>query len=68
MIATPVFESNIGPVKVVDRFGTVEQKSSIMPGVCKGALSVSVAMTEPEVGSDLTSLSTKVRRTGTPIC
>jgi len=60
MIATPVFESNIGPVRVIDTFGTQEQKSAIIPGVCKGELSVSVSMTEPEAGSDLTALSTKL--------
>ena len=60
MIATPVFESNIGPVRVIDTFGTQEQKSAIIPGVCKGELSVSVSMTEPEAGSDLTSLSTRL--------
>ncbi len=58
MIAAPVFESNVGPVRVVDRFGTEAQKKEILPGVCKGELSVSVCMTEPEAGSDLTSLST----------
>jgi len=58
MIAAPVFESNVGPVRVIDMFGTDEQKKSIIPGVCKGELSVSVCMTEPEAGSDLTSLST----------
>jgi alkylation response protein AidB-like acyl-CoA dehydrogenase len=58
MIAAPVFESNVGPVRVVDLFGTDEQKQAIIPGVCKGGLSVSVCMTEPEAGSDLTSLST----------
>ena len=60
MIATPVFESNIGPVRVIDTFGTQEQKSAIIPGVCKGELSVSVSMTEQEAGSDLTALSTKL--------
>lgn len=60
MIATPVFESNIGPVRVIDTFGTQEQKSAIIPRVCKGELSVSVSMTEPEAGSDLTALSTKL--------
>jgi len=64
VIATPVFESNIGPVKVIDRFGTQEQKSGIIPGVCRGTMSVSVGMTEPEAGSDLTSLSTKVVEDG----
>jgi alkylation response protein AidB-like acyl-CoA dehydrogenase len=58
MIAAPVFESNVGPVRVIDLFGTDEQKKAIIPGVCKGELSVSVCMTEPEAGSDLTSLST----------
>lgn len=60
MIAAPVFESNVGPVRVIDMFGTPEQKAAIIPGVCKGENSVSVCMTEPEVGSDLTSLQTTV--------
>jgi len=64
MIATPVFESNIGPVTVINAFGTPEQKRAIIPGVCKGELSVSVSMTEPEAGSDLTSLSTKLVEDG----
>ncbi len=58
MIAAPVFESNVGPVRVIDLFGTKEQKKSIIPGVCQGKLSVSVCMTEPESGSDLTALHT----------
>ena len=58
MIAGPVFESNVGPVRVVDLFGTDEQKKKVVNGVCKGEISVSVCMTEPEAGSDLTSLST----------
>lgn len=64
VIAAPVFESNIGPVTVIDTFGTQEQKRSIIPGVCKGELSVSVCMTEPEAGSDLTSLSTRLVEDG----
>jgi alkylation response protein AidB-like acyl-CoA dehydrogenase len=64
VIATPVFESNVGPVSVINTFGTEEQKGSIVPGVCRGELSVSVSMTEPEAGSDLTSLSTKLVEDG----
>lgn len=64
VIATPVFESNIGPVRVIDTFGRDEQKRTIIPGVCRGELSVSVCMTEPEAGSDLTSLSTKLVENG----
>ncbi|HOD13818.1 MAG: acyl-CoA dehydrogenase family protein [Spirochaetes bacterium] len=58
MIAAPVFESNVGPVRVIDIFGTEEQKKTIVPGVCRGEYSVSVCMTEPEAGSDLTALTT----------
>jgi butyryl-CoA dehydrogenase len=64
VIAAPVFESNVGPVSVINSFGTEEQKKSIIPGVCSGQLSVSVSMTEPEAGSDLTSLSTKLVEDG----
>ncbi|HPQ68116.1 MAG TPA: acyl-CoA dehydrogenase family protein [bacterium] len=64
MIAAPVFESNVGPVKVINNFGTEEQKRAIIPGVCKGELSVSVSMTEPGAGSDLVSLSTKLTPDG----
>jgi len=60
MVASPVFESNVGPVRVIDLFGTPDQKEAILPGVCKGLYSVSVCMTEPEAGSDLTSLTTRL--------
>lgn len=59
VIAMPVFEANVGPVRVIDMFGTEAQKKSIIPKVCIGEYSVSVGMTEPNAGSDLTSLSTK---------
>ena len=64
MIAAPLFESNVGPVRVIDMFGTPAQKAAIIPGVCKGENSVSVCMTEPEVGSDLTSLQTTIEDKG----
>ena len=64
LIAAPVFESNVGPVRVIDMFGTAAQKQRILPGVCRGDLSVSVCMTEPEAGSDLTSLKTCVEERG----
>jgi len=64
MIAANVFESNVGAVRVVDIFGTPEQKQKVIPGVCTGVNSVSVCMTEPEAGSDLTSLATKLTEDG----
>jgi len=64
MIAATVFESNVGAVRVIDMFGSDEQKRTILPGVCSGEYSVSVCMTEPEAGSDLTSLTTVVEDRG----
>ncbi|OGP85329.1 MAG: butyryl-CoA dehydrogenase [Deltaproteobacteria bacterium RBG_13_65_10] len=64
LIAAPVFESNLGPVKVIDAFGSDEHKGAVLPGVCKGEVSVSVCMTEPEAGSDLVSLSTTLTEDG----
>jgi len=64
VIAAPIFESNIGPVRAIDLFGTEAQKQAILPGVCKGELSVSVGMTEPEGGSDLTALNTTAEDKG----
>ena len=64
MIASPVFESNVGPARVIGFFGTEEQKKRILPGVCSGENSVSVCMTEPEAGSDLTALDTKAVEDG----
>lgn len=63
-IAFPVFESNVGPIRVIDIFGTKEQKKAIIPGVCQGELSVSVCMTEPGAGSDLTALTTQAVEDG----
>lgn len=64
MIAAAVFESNVGPVRVIDLFGTEAQKQAILPGVCRGENSVSVCMTEPEAGSDLTALQTTLTDAG----
>jgi butyryl-CoA dehydrogenase len=64
MIATPVFESNVGPVRVIDMFGTEAQKKEIIPKVCEGSYSVSVCMTEPDGGSDLTALKTNIEDKG----
>ena len=64
MIAAPVFESSVGAVRVIDLFGSEEHKKNIIPGVCSGEYSVSVCMTEPGAGSDLTALSTNVIEDG----
>jgi alkylation response protein AidB-like acyl-CoA dehydrogenase len=57
--AMPVFETSVGPVRVVDLFGTEEQKKRFIPPACTGKKLMAVAMTEPEAGSALTDLSTR---------
>lgn len=59
LCAAPVFESNVGPVKVIEQFGTEEQKQKYIPPVCRGESMISVGMTEPEAGSALTDLTTR---------
>lgn len=57
--AMPVFETSVGPVRVVDLFGTEEQKQRFIPPACSGEKLMAVAMTEPEAGSALTDLTTR---------
>jgi alkylation response protein AidB-like acyl-CoA dehydrogenase len=57
--AFPVFETSVGPIRVVEQFGTEEQKERFIPLACTGEKLMSVAMTEPGAGSALTDLSTK---------
>jgi alkylation response protein AidB-like acyl-CoA dehydrogenase len=59
LCASPVFESNVGPVKVIEQFGTEKQKQKYIPPVCTGESMISVGMTEPEAGSALTDLTTR---------
>lgn len=57
--ALPVFETSVGPVRVIDLFGTEEQKERFLPPACRGEKFMAVAMTEPEAGSALTDLTTR---------
>jgi butyryl-CoA dehydrogenase len=59
LCAAPVFESNMGPVRVIEQFGTEDQKRKCIPPVCQGELWIAVAMTEPETGSALTDLASR---------
>ncbi|MBN1380216.1 MAG: acyl-CoA dehydrogenase family protein [Deltaproteobacteria bacterium] len=57
--ALPVFETSVGPIRVVEMFGTEEQKERFIPPACTGEKLMAVAMTEPEAGSALTDLTTR---------
>jgi len=54
----PVFETSVGPIRVVEKFGTDEQKKRFIPPSCTGEKLMAVAMTEPEAGTALTDLAT----------
>lgn len=44
--------------------GTAEQKARLVPAIMEGRTRLSVAVTEPEAGSDAASLATSARRVG----
>jgi acyl-CoA dehydrogenase len=58
-IAFPIFESSVGPVRAIEKFGSETLKKRIVPAVCSGDMLVAVAMSEPHAGSALTDLSTR---------
>lgn len=62
--ASPVFESSLGPIRVVEQYGTEEQKERFIPPSCTGEKLMAVAMTEPGAGSALTDLITRAELKG----
>ena len=62
--AFQVFETNVGPVRVIEFFGTEEQKRSYLPRVATGELTMAIGISEPEAGSAATDMKTRGRRDG----
>lgn len=58
-VAFPIFESCVGPVRAIERFGNPALAKKVVPAVCRGDLVVAVSMSEPEAGSALTDLKTR---------
>jgi len=56
-----VADRQMGPQ--IARYGTEAQKQRFLPGICRGELSFSIGMSEPDSGSDLASLVTKATPT-----
>jgi alkylation response protein AidB-like acyl-CoA dehydrogenase len=63
-IAFPILESCVGPVKAIERYGTEALKERVIPQVCKGELTVAIAMSEADAGSALTDLRTRAEISG----
>jgi len=58
-IGFPVFESCVGPVRAIERFGERSLVEAVVPAVCAGEKVVAIAMSEPQAGSALTDLKTR---------
>ncbi len=63
-VAFPIFESCVGPIKAIERFGAESLKRVLLPRVCAGDCVVAVAMSEPDAGSALTDLTTRATPSG----
>ena len=58
-VAFPIFESCVGPVQALIRFGQQSLVKRIVPQVCAGEMVIAVSMSEPDAGSALTDLKTR---------
>jgi len=65
--AFQVFETNVGPVRVIEFFGTHEQKHAYLPRVATGELTMAIGISEPDAGSAATDMKTRGRRDGDDI-
>ena len=58
-VAFPVFEANCGPAQTILYFAPEWLKKQVLPQVCAGEMMVSVSMSEPDVGTAMTDLTTR---------
>lgn len=55
--AFQVFESNTGPARVIDLFGTPAQRARLLPPIIAGEVTLAVSISEPDAGSAATDMS-----------
>lgn len=63
-VAFPVFESCVGPIRAIEKFGNKALADTLVPAVCRGEKMVAIAMSEPAAGSALTDLKTTAHMVG----
>ena len=63
-VGFPVFESCVGPIRAIEKFGDPELGEELVPQVCRGEKMVAIAMSEPAAGSALTDLKTTATEQG----
>jgi len=57
-------ESTFFGTQLIQLAGSEEQKEKYLPAVCRGDMRMGVAITEPDAGSDVTSVSTEATKDG----
>lgn len=57
--AFPVFEATVGPVRIIERFGSPALKARVLPKVFAGEMMIAISMSEPDAGTALTDLRTR---------
>ncbi len=62
--AWQVFEANTGPIRVLEFFGTEDQKHDYLARSARGELSMAIGISEPDAGSAATDMRTRARREG----
>ena len=62
--AFPVFEANTGPARVIDLFGTPEQKERLLPPIAAGEVTMAITISEPDAGSAATDMTTAAELRG----
>ena len=64
LAAWPIFEASAGPARVIDLFGTPEQKRRLLPPVAAGEKVIAITISEPDAGSAATDVSTRAHIEG----
>jgi len=64
LAAFPIFEASTGPARVIDLFGSEEQKARLLPPVVRGEKTIAVAISEPDAGSAATDMKLRARFVG----
>jgi len=67
LAAWPTFEGSTGPARVVDLFGTDEQKERFLPPVARGETTIAVSISEADAGSAATDMTSVGRIEGDEI-
>ena len=62
--AFPVFEANTGPARVIELFGTPEQKERLLPPITAGEVTMAITISEPDAGSAATDMTTAAELRG----